>query len=381
MIGAFALVLRAISQHPLGVRMSTAIHNGSGNGSVPAASPILVSVVIPAYQCSGYIAEAIRSVRAQSYPAHEILVVNDGSPDTEALEQALAQYMSVIRYIKQENGGPSSARNRGVRESRGNYVAFLDSDDLWFSNHLAKQVALFQEDPSLALVYSNSLSLEGDTPVGTAFEKHPQDLNVTFENLVAERCTVGTSTVVASRRAILESGGFEDRRRRSEDFDLWLRMAHRGFKMSYSSSVQVCHRAGNGLAEDDNVMKQSQIAVYEKALLTLPVTGPQAELICNKTQELQGRLQVEMTKESLRHQRFAEALESAKQAQKILPSTKTAVAVFGLKFFPRGMGAAYRMYERCLERKQNRRQVRFQSIEKSSDSKLGYEAFSEFAEK
>src|SRR5260221_1550083 len=302
--------------------MSAAIQNGTRKESPLVLAPVLVSVVVPAYKSAAYIAEALNSVLAQTFSGYEIIVVNDGSPDTETLEQALIQYFAKIRYVRQANGGPGSARNRGIREALGKYIAFLDSDDSWLPGHLAKQVELLQSDPSLALAYSNSLLLQGDAPMGTAFERVPQDLHVTFETLVAERCTIGTSTVVASRQALLEAGGFEDQRRRSEDFDLWLRMAHRGARMSYSPAVQVCHRAGNGLAFDDNVMKQAQIDVYEKVLLTLPITGPQAELLCDKTQELQARLHLETARQALREGRFFEAEAAARQAGSFLKSTK-----------------------------------------------------------
>jgi glycosyltransferase involved in cell wall biosynthesis len=345
--------------------MSTAIQNGIAKESSRLPAPVLVSVVIPAYQCTHYIAETLNSVVAQTFTSYEIIVVNDGSPDTEALEQALAPYLTThqgrIRYMRQPNGGPSAARNRGIREARGKYIAFLDSDDAWLPRHLAQQVELLESDPSLSLVYSDSLYLQGDAPVGTAFEKVPQDLHVTFETLVAERCTIGTSSVVASRQALLDAGGFEDQRRRSEDFDLWLRMAHRGAGMRYSPGIQVRHRAGNGLAFDDNVMKQAQIDVYQKVLLTLPITGPQAELLCDKTQELQARLRMETARLALRQGHFAEALAAARQANGSLSSSKLKMVVVGLRFFPSLLRWAHGVYEQFLESRRNRRLVRFRA--------------------
>jgi glycosyltransferase involved in cell wall biosynthesis len=297
--------------------------------------------------------------------------VNDGSPDTEMLEQVLTPFLASIRYIKQENGGPSAARTRGIQEARGKYVAFLDSDDSWLPNHLARQIELLSSDSSLALVYSNALVLQGDVPIGTAFERVPQDLHVNFETLVTERCTIGTSTVVAVRRALLEVGGFEDRRRRSEDFDLWLRMAHRGLKMSYSDSVQVRHRAGNGLAMDDNVMRKAQIDVYEKALLNLPITGAQADLLCNKTQQLHARLQIEAAKKSLRQSRFPEALASVRLANLAHKSAKLLFAILGLRFFPRVFAATYGVYERLLKRRVSRQSVHFLTDANSDGNKPG----------
>ena len=196
----------------------------SQNGATSDAKPVLVSVVIPAYKCADYIVATLDSILAQSFTNFEIIVVNDGSPDTEALDRELGPYLASIRYIRQGNGGPSSARNRGVQEARGSYVAFLDSDDLWLPNHLANQMQLVQDNPALVLMYSDSLLLRDDLPFATAFEKNPQVPPVTFESLVAETCTIGTSTTVVSREAVLDAGGFEIGRHRSEDFDLWLRM-------------------------------------------------------------------------------------------------------------------------------------------------------------
>ena len=91
----------------------------------------LVSVVIPAYNSSRYISGTLDSVLSQTLSNREIILVNDGSPDTTELESALQPYLPHFRYFKQENRGPSAARNLGIREARGRYVAFLDSDDLW----------------------------------------------------------------------------------------------------------------------------------------------------------------------------------------------------------------------------------------------------------
>jgi glycosyltransferase involved in cell wall biosynthesis len=355
--------------------MSEPTQNGSTSGGPPK---VLVSVIIPAYQCAAYIIHTLNSVLAQTFNRYEIIVVNDGSPDTDVLERLLAPYLSSIRYIKQENGGASSARNLGVREAHGKYVAFLDSDDLWLPQHLAKQVELLESDPSLGLVYSDSLLLEEDAPIATAFERAPQAPQVTFEALVSESCSIGTSTTVVSRQALLDAGGFEDRRRRSEDFDLWLRMAHSGSGMRYSTGVQVCHRVANGLAFDDDVMKESQIKVYEKILATLPVTTTQSVLLHDKIAELQARLQIEIAKKSLLSHNFPEALVAAKQANSVLKRPKISMAVWGLTFFPRILGATYRAYAQFLDQRHSRRLAR--SRTEQSPAKLGYEAFTGFVD-
>src|SRR5438132_9051132 len=96
----------------------------------------IVSVIIPAYNVAPFIGETLTTVFAQSFNDYEVIVINDGSPDTEELERALQPFIDRINYIKQENRGASAARNAGLRAARGEFVAFLDADDLWLSNYL-----------------------------------------------------------------------------------------------------------------------------------------------------------------------------------------------------------------------------------------------------
>ncbi len=356
--------------------------DASQNGATSAAKPVLVSVVIPAYRCADYIVATLESILAQSFTNFEIIVVNDGSPDTEALERELAPYLASIRYIRQENAGPSSARNHGVQEARGTYVAFLDSDDLWLPNHLANQIRLVQDNPDLVLTYSDSLLLREDLPIGTAFEKNQQMPPVTFESLVVEACTIGTSTTVVSRQAVLDAGGFEIGRHRSEDFDLWLRIAHRGGAMGYSSRVQVCHRVANGLSGDHTAMNQAQIKVYEKLLGTLPLTPVQSKLLRDKIAEMQTRLQIGIAKDSLLNDQFPEALAAVQQANSILKNRKLAVATVGLKLFPRFFGKSYKAYLQYLEQRENARLADLYKKPNgmpSSGPKVGHKAFAEIA--
>ena len=114
-----------------------------------------VSVVIPAFNAKKWIAEAIDSVLAQSFEGYEIVIVDDGS--TDATEQALGGLIRAkqIRYFRQEQRGVSAARNRGVDESRGQLIAFLDADDLFHPEKLRKQVALFDQQPDLGFVHAN----------------------------------------------------------------------------------------------------------------------------------------------------------------------------------------------------------------------------------
>src|SRR5262249_7222970 len=147
-----------------------------------------------------------------------------------------------------KNGGPSNARNTGIRLAQGKYVAFLDSDDIWLPQHLANQVGFLQRDPSLGLVYANALQIEDDQAIALAFDRVAQCQPVIFDSLLREKCTVNTSSAVVLRKAVLEAGLFDEQFKRCEDFDLWLRLAHAGVGMTFTREVQIGHRLANGLA-------------------------------------------------------------------------------------------------------------------------------------
>ena len=147
-------------------------------------SSLLVSIVVPVYNCPHCIAATLRSILAQSFTDYEIILVNDGSSDTALLEQALSPFLSFLRYFKQENQGPGAARNRGVEEARGYYVAFLDADDLWLPCHLANQAQILQNNANLVLVYANWFVLHGNALIERAFDRKPQSVPVTLDRLL-----------------------------------------------------------------------------------------------------------------------------------------------------------------------------------------------------
>src|SRR5580658_6117386 len=165
-----------------------------------------VSVIIPSYKTAGLIAACLDSAFAQTYRDFEAIVVNDGSPDTAELEKVLRPFMDRIVYLKQENKRAAGARNNAIRQARGEFVAFLDSDDTWMPDHLASQMQLFAKDPALDLAYSNAL-LIGDPARECEFmEKCPSTGPATFEALIVERCQIPISTVVARKKTLVDTG-------------------------------------------------------------------------------------------------------------------------------------------------------------------------------
>jgi len=324
----------------------------------PIGSRVVVSIVIPAYNAAPYIAATLNSVLAQTFPDYEVIVVNDGSADTPALEQVLEPYRTKIHYIKQENRGPSAARNAAIRAARGKYVAFLDSDDFWFPHHLASQVDALEKDPAVGLVYANGVHIEGNLPVGLAFENTLQSGPPTFEALLREQCTVSTSSAVASRQAVVQAGLFDEELNRCEDFELWLRMAHNGVRMAYTRELQICHRLGNGLASNRVLMKRGRIQAYEKISRAQPLTEEQSRIIQRKIAESEVEIQLESAKEALLAGQFDDALRAAERASSAVRSGKLRLAKFGLRYFPGLLRQFYRRYVRGRERQRRSRRVR-----------------------
>ena len=151
------------------------------SGPAPA-----VSVIIPAYGVTAYIAEALDSVLAQTYTDFEIILVNDGCPDTAALEAVLRPYLDRIVYVKKENGGVSSARNAGIRVARAPLIALLDGDDAWTPDYLAVQTSFLREHPQTDIVYSNGVVFGDSRLAGClAMDLSPSHGEVNFESLLS----------------------------------------------------------------------------------------------------------------------------------------------------------------------------------------------------
>jgi hypothetical protein len=230
-----------------------------------------VTVVIPAFQVSAYIAETLDSVLAQTWQDFEIVVVNDGSPDTPALRTALAPYRDRLRYLEQAQGGPSKARNTAIAAARGEWLAFLDGDDLWAPTFLASQLAILGADPGAVLVWADSQPFGRGADGPTLMAREPPAAECDLAALLTGRCVVFTSTTVARREAVVAAGGFDERYHRSEDFDLWLRLALRG---RLRSNREVLGRRRLHLTNQSAspaAMLRAQIAVRQQFLASTPV--------------------------------------------------------------------------------------------------------------
>jgi glycosyltransferase involved in cell wall biosynthesis len=182
-----------------------------------------VSVIIPTYNAARYITEAVESVLAQTHPPTEILIIDDGS--TDDTEGRLWQYRGRIRYIYQQNQGVASARNRGLREARGDLIAFLDADDVWHPEKLRWQLMVFAQRPDLGAVSTESFDWPGTRYArSTPADTQASVTLISWPKLVIRNCL--TTSAMAVRSEVLKAvGPFDTQLQGPEDFDLWLRIA------------------------------------------------------------------------------------------------------------------------------------------------------------
>lgn len=196
----------------------------------------LVSVVIPAFNAESFIGDALQSVRVQKHRPLEVIVVDDGSTDnTEAVVRSAAEQTSVgfeIRYLRQKNGGPSSARNTGIKAARGTWIAFLDADDIWIEDKLSLQMDYLKAHDDVTLIFGDmEIFSEGTVLVPSAYEcyGYPQcDENGIlldpFRRLVASN-PIFTGTLIVRRDCFDSVGLFDETIKYGEDYDMWLRLA------------------------------------------------------------------------------------------------------------------------------------------------------------
>ncbi len=295
-----------------------------------------ISVIIPAYKTSHLIAGCLDTVMAQTYQNFEAIVVNDGSPDTPELEKVLAPYMDRIVYIKQPNKRAAGARNTAIAQARGEFLAFLDSDDSWFREHLEFQMKLADADPSLDLTYSNAIVIGNPENEWKFMDRCPSNGEATFAALIVERCQIPISTVVVRKTALVRAGGFDEKLLRCDDYDMWVRTAFHGAKIGYGRTVQARLNAGrpNSLSEERSKMVEAYWQILEKFDRTLPLTDADRAVVRKRAAEIKGNFLVEQGKNQLKAGDFAKARGLFAEANSNLKSPRLTLLLFGLRIAP-----------------------------------------------
>jgi glycosyltransferase involved in cell wall biosynthesis len=259
-----------------------------------------VSVIIPAYQTAGYIAQALDSVLGQTFRDFEIIVVNDGSPDTPELERVLQSYSKDIVYIKQSNGGLAQARNAGIRSSRAPIIALLDSDDYWHKDFLATQVRTLAENPTVDVVYPNAFLIDHPKAAGkTYMDIFPSSGEVTFLSMVNRTCIVMGPGATIRRRILERTGLYDPELRHAEDLDLWLRIVKRGGRIVYHRHpVYYLRYRPDSLSRQSSRMHGSILRILEKMEKMFSLSEEEKSAVDDARQRITASMQLERGKKA-----------------------------------------------------------------------------------
>ncbi len=186
-----------------------------------------MSVIVPAYRQATFIEGCLDSIARQDHESLEVVVVDDGCPDGSG--EVAERHPSRPRVIRQPNAGVAAARNRGIEESEGELIAFLDADDRWLPGKLARQIVIHDQAPGPVLSFSRYRRVQPDRQPLEAHDHPAVEQPCSMQDLLA-RNFIGCSTVILSRACLQDVGGFPDDpalRRGGQDYALWLRVGSR----------------------------------------------------------------------------------------------------------------------------------------------------------
>lgn len=231
-----------------------------------------VSVVIPVYNRADLLPRSIESVLAQTTPAREILVVDDGSSDGSA--DVASRYGGMVQVIRQQNQGVAAARNAGIRAACGEWVAFLDADDALLPQAIESNLACAKAHPAAGVIYGDAAVVDPDGSQQCLFlEGKPPAEGWVFDRLLNSGF-INCSAVMVRRQALLEVGLFRAGMRHAEDYELWLRLARHCEFARVPEPIAVYYRQPSGLSLNHLGMARGEVGICED-LLRQPLTAGQ----------------------------------------------------------------------------------------------------------
>jgi glycosyltransferase involved in cell wall biosynthesis len=212
--------------------------------SYPAEKAVLppLTVVIPVYNGENFLRETLESVVAQSYPAVEIIVVNDGSTDRTL--SVANEFGDRIRVLDRENAGVSASRNAGISSAPTEWVVLMDHDDLWEKEHLENLARAIARNPDADVCYSGGRELIPDPVTGVFHpgEVMPFPSEAELPWMLMERCAFIPSATALRRSTVLAAGGFDSHYVNLQDWELWLRLFYRGAKFIHTPEPTLLYR-------------------------------------------------------------------------------------------------------------------------------------------
>jgi len=241
----------------------------------------LVSVIIPAFNVDKYISKTLDSVINQTYSNLEIIVVNDGSSDkTEEIIQLYSKKDTRIIYIYQNNKGVSAARNRGIKEAKGEYICFFDSDDIMLPSKIEKQYQFLENNIEFDIIYSNLYHFIDNTKK-VFILSILKSSDYLYKNLLQYGNFINPNTVFFRKKIYEKYGGFDESIRSSEDWEYWLRLSYNKVLFVLMPDFLTLYRIRkNSLSSDSVVICKTSLIVLEKQK-ELPQTSEDYLIINN----------------------------------------------------------------------------------------------------
>ena len=227
-----------------------------------------VSIIIPTYNYGRFISKAIESALAQTFPIFEIIVVDDGS--TDKTKEIVKEFGEKIHYIKQENRGVCAARNNGVKNSSGDFIAFLDADDIWLPEKIEKQIAKFEVDTEIGLVHCGMREFNSET--GEIIKLHLEGGEgwVADDLLLNEKSVVvgPGGSIVVKRKVYEDVGEFDENLKNGEDWEFCYRVA-RKYKIGFVAEILLDYRSHSVNAHlNIPQMERSTLLAWKKSFDT-----------------------------------------------------------------------------------------------------------------
>jgi len=269
-----------------------------------------ISVVIPVYNRPDFVKEAIQSVLNQTYQNIELIVVNDGSTDDTI--QVLNQFGNKIKVINQQNKGVSAARNSGIENSSGTWIAFLDSDDIWLPEKLANQIKFFTNNPDSLICQTEEVWIKNGSRLYPK-KKHKKKSGMIFEHCLP-LCIVSPSAVMIHKNLFDKIGTFDESLPACEDYDLWLRVSCK-YPIFLLDEPLIIKRGGHSdqlsqMIRLDRYRIKSIIKILKSKVLT------ESQMLAAK-KELEKKCRI-YTKGCIKHGRIKEAKDLEKKLLTIL---------------------------------------------------------------
>ena len=304
-------------------------------GAVAAHNP-LVSIVIPVYNCAEFIRETLDSAFAQTFQDYEILLVDDGS--TDDLEPVLEDRFERVIYIRQSHRGTGAARNTAIEAARGQYVALLDSDDVWFPDYLEQQIKALSEK-KCDMIYADAELFGRAVRENESFMmRSPSTGAVTTESLLSFECSVITSGTLVRRAKVIEAGLFNEEPDLIgiEDFDLWFRLAKRGAVIDYQKRILLKYRLRSESLSGNGVERvRRTILLLNLLRRNHRLTSTEKEKLEHSLRLMSAALEFETGKFNLVQEKFSLARENFRAANKHFRKFKYAALNLLLIIYPR----------------------------------------------